>query len=140
MIALQVVAPYVLARVYGILRRSANEARERVAESRDVATSADHIVLSSGDPVSSSQQSLWTRILAEIQLPAFESLVEQHLRPVHLAAFYLTGRYYHIAKRVLSLGYACGNSISLLDLPSLTHPLGLDPSALVRFWLESTFL
>lgn len=38
-------------------------------------------------------------------LPTFESLMDEHVRAVHLAVFYLFGRYYHVAKRLLGIRY-----------------------------------
>lgn len=32
-------------------------------------------------------------------LPTFETLTQDYLRSVHLAVFYLFGRYYHLSKR-----------------------------------------
>lgn len=40
-----------------------------------------------------------------IALPTFESLMDEHIRAAHLAVFYLFGRYYHVAKRLLSIRY-----------------------------------
>lgn len=50
--------------------------------------------------------------LARIEWPSFESLVDHHLRAVHLAAFYLFGRYYHWAKRAVGVRYVRFGSLT----------------------------
>lgn len=40
-------------------------------------------------------------------LPTFESLTEYYLRSVHLAVFYLFGRYYHLSKRGAGIRFVC---------------------------------
>lgn len=37
--------------------------------------------------------------------PSFESLTADYLRSVHLAVFYLWGRYYHISKRLVGIRF-----------------------------------
>ena len=44
-------------------------------------------------------------LLGSLQLPTFEGLMDEHVRAIHLAIFYLFGRYYHLAKRLLSTRY-----------------------------------
>lgn len=51
-------------------------------------------------------QDTWLqRLLLRLNMPTFEELVDQHIKPFHLAVFYLTGRYYSIAKRWLKIRY-----------------------------------
>lgn len=50
-------------------------------------------------------------------LPTFESLTEDYLRSVHLAVFYLFGRYYHLSKR--------GAGIRFVSLVSLCRRVSL---------------
>ena len=44
-------------------------------------------------------------LLGKFTLPSFEDLVDDHLQAIHLAVFYLFGRYYHLAKRLLGIRY-----------------------------------
>ncbi|KAL7005053.1 peroxisome biogenesis factor 10 [Cystobasidiomycetes sp. EMM_F5] len=44
-------------------------------------------------------------LLNNIELPAFENLINEHVRAIHLAIFYLFGRYYHLAKRFFRIRY-----------------------------------
>lgn len=44
-------------------------------------------------------------LLSSVELPSFGSLLDEHLRAVHLAIFYLFGRYYNISKRLLRVRY-----------------------------------
>lgn len=47
----------------------------------------------------------WVSLIAKISLPPFEVLVDENIRAVHLAVFYLWGRYYHLSKRVTGIRY-----------------------------------
>jgi peroxin-10 len=44
-------------------------------------------------------------LLTSVELPSFESLIDEHLRAIHLAIFYLFGRYYNLSKRLLRIRY-----------------------------------
>jgi len=55
-------------------------------------------------------------------LPTFEALLNEHLRSVHLAVFYLFGRYYHVAKRLLRIRYLSLQSTQPLDGSTAPRP------------------
>lgn len=95
-------APYVLARALFNLRRR-SQAWLRSPPPAD----------SDGDD-RSQDASLLTRArrrtlgrLARVLavLPPFERIRDDHVRAVHLALFYLFGRYYHLSKRLTGIRY-----------------------------------
>jgi peroxin-10 len=115
MVALHVLGPYVLARLYTKLRRKTEEARERLNNNNDNSSDATLLFDAPAPSSLSSQPSFWTRVLAKLELPTFDSLIDQHLRPIHLAAFYLTGRYYHTAKRIVGIRYVSKGFLNITD-------------------------
>ena len=46
------------------------------------------------------------------ELPTFETLTEDYLRSVHLAVFYLWGRYYNLSKRAAGIRFVSAHSFS----------------------------
>ena len=104
-----ILLPYALSKLYSRFRR-------RMTAIREGASSAS-------DKISQT--------LASIEWPSFESLVDDHLRAVHLAVFYLTGRYYHLAKRVVGIRYV-SSPFSAPRLPSDQRPLSLQISTQTR--------
>lgn len=59
-------------------------------------------------------------LLSSVDLPSFETLIDEHLRAIHLAIFYLFGRYYNLSKRILRMRY--------LSLQNKTGPGQRPPS------------
>lgn len=56
------------------------------------------------DPLPPPQRSLRQRIIDYLaasaeDFPSFETITEDYLRSIHLAVFYLWGRYYNLSKR-----------------------------------------
>lgn len=80
-----IVLPYAISKLYGRFRRRMTAIREGAVSTTDRMTKA----------------------LASVEWPSFDSLVDNHFRSVHLAVFYLTGRYYHLAKRLVGIRYVC---------------------------------
>jgi peroxin-10 len=133
-----VLAPYLLAKAYLRLKRSLTERRARLASAS--AHDPDAYILNEQEPLFADlddQQSLQrppapathrsflsrlplASLMSAVELPTFESLVDEHLRAVHLAIFYLFGRYYHLAKRLLRIRY--------LSLQNKTGPGAKPPS------------
>ncbi|CEQ39103.1 SPOSA6832_00598 [Sporobolomyces salmonicolor] len=105
MVGLHVLVPYLLARTYAILRRSlvARNSALKTSES-----AVDSLFASSppppvkGGPVKRALD--WLASIAE-DLPSFETLTEDYLRSVHLAVFYLFGRYYSLSKRLTGIRF-----------------------------------
>lgn len=60
--------------------------------------------------------------LSDIELPAYETLFTEHVQAVHLAVFYLFGRYYHIAKRILGIRYLSLQPRPQSDQPGASRP------------------
>lgn len=91
LVATHILLPYLIAALYTRLRRYARQQQ----------ASQDSIQ----QPVTK-----WQRIrhfLLSLNLPAFDSLMQDHIRPVHLALFFLFGRYYSLSKRWLRIRYVC---------------------------------
>ncbi|GAA5860620.1 hypothetical protein JCM1840_000320 [Sporobolomyces johnsonii] len=105
MVGLHVLFPYLLARTYANLRRSLI-ARNSALKSSN--TAVDSLFASSppplirGGPVKRALD--WLASIAE-DLPSFETLTEDYLRSVHLAVFYLFGRYYSLSKRLTGIRF-----------------------------------
>jgi hypothetical protein len=68
----------------------------------------------------------WKERLAALQLPPFASLVEEHLKPLNLALFFLVGKYYSTAKRALRIRYVSSGArpaVSNLAIQLSTSPI-----------------
>lgn len=126
-----ILAPYFLAKAYGQIKRriaasrASDALRERVPTDAQVlfdsTTTADEDNLFSDEPARavaaqpapapiSSVQPVTSRLplaslFSSIELPHLESLLDEHLRAIHLAVFYLVGRYYQVSKRLLGVRY-----------------------------------
>lgn len=86
LLALHILAPYALQRIYTRMRNRGRELRQ-------------HAVQAAQYDFTPLPLPLHLRILSAYEWPDFQSLVEETVRPVHLAIFYLTGKYYSVAKR-----------------------------------------
>jgi peroxin-10 len=124
-----VLAPYFLAHLYTRLKR--HIATRRQAASVPANNNPDHHILNEVDPLfsdepvsPSSVPSITETTLStpssgfslrnilplsssfsSFELPAFEALMDEHVRAIHLTIFYLFGRYYHIGKRLVGIRY-----------------------------------
>lgn len=109
LISLHVVAPHLLARAYGVLRRRWRDVRAREGLD-DPATAAR------ARPVGEKRWSFarLRRTVLAIEPPPFDELIGKHFTAVHLAVFYLYGRYYHLSKRLVGVRYV--RPASLCDL------------------------
>ncbi|BGP45393.1 peroxisome bioproteinsis factor 10 [Rhodotorula kratochvilovae] len=105
LVALHCLFPYFLARTYARLRRSLISRHEsQQAAQADI----DSLFASSAPPP--VKQSLLARWLDRVgsvakDFPSFETLTEDYLRSVHLAIFYLFGRYYNLSKRAAGIRF-----------------------------------
>ncbi|GAA5979513.1 hypothetical protein JCM10908_002953 [Rhodotorula pacifica] len=107
MVLLHVVFPYLLARSYAKARRAL---LARLQSSEDAQAELDSLFASSDKPLPPRKGSWSERALDRIatfakELPSFETLTEDYLRSVHLAIFYLFGRYYNLSKRATSVRF-----------------------------------
>ncbi|KPV76952.1 uncharacterized protein RHOBADRAFT_12226, partial [Rhodotorula graminis WP1] len=95
LVLLHCLFPYCLARIYAKLRRSLITRHE----SQQTAQAED--------------------------LPSFETLTEDYLRSVHLAVFYLFGRYYNLSKRAVGIRFALSGAQASSSAPSSYEVLGV---------------
>ncbi|KDE05759.1 hypothetical protein MVLG_03850 [Microbotryum lychnidis-dioicae p1A1 Lamole] len=103
LISLHIVFPYVAARLYAAARRRLIARHESILAARAQEDSLDDL-FSSGEALPPLKKSLYKRMMESIaalaaEMPSFETLTEDYLRSVHLAVFYLFGRYYNLSKR-----------------------------------------
>jgi hypothetical protein len=108
MLALHIVVPYILASLYSSARRALISRNEAALQLRAQEASID--LLFSTAPPPPPPQTIWTRIMdgsarLAVELPSFETLTEDYLRSVHLAIFYLSGRYYSLSKRASGIRF-----------------------------------
>ncbi|GAA5884853.1 hypothetical protein JCM6882_007124 [Rhodosporidiobolus microsporus] len=131
LVALHTLFPYFLARAYANLRRSLIT-RHEAAQAADA--EFDALFTTSAAPL--PKKSLSGRLLERLaavakELPSFETLTEDYLRSVHLAVFYLFGRYYNLSKRVTGIrfismqGRRASSSASSAPAPSSYEVLGV---------------
>ncbi|ORY90891.1 Pex12 amino terminal region-domain-containing protein [Leucosporidium creatinivorum] len=102
LLLLHIICPYFLARTYSTLRRSLLARSEVAEQARLQAASLDSLFATAPPPP--PKRNILQRLLDGLSslagdLPTFETLTEDYLRSVHLAVFYLFGRYYHLSKR-----------------------------------------
>lgn len=137
LISSHILAPYVLAKAYLRFkrfmadRRAAttalqtqdpdayilNEQEPLFADSEGEDRNLAHPVPASRSPLSRLPL---LSLLSSVELPSFETLIDEHLRAIHLAIFYLFGRYYNLSKRFLRIRY--------LSLQNKTGPGQKPPS------------
>ncbi|SGY66881.1 BQ5605_C004g02716 [Microbotryum silenes-dioicae] len=103
LISLHIVFPYLAARLYAAARRRLIARHESFLAARAQEDSLDDL-FSSGEALPPLKKSLYKRMMESIaalaaEMPSFETLTEDYLRSVHLAVFYLFGRYYNLSKR-----------------------------------------
>ena len=100
LISLHVIAPYLLARAYGVLRRRWRDVRAR--EGLD-----DPALAAQGRSLGETRWSIarLRRFVLSIEPPPFDEPIGKHFTAVHLAVFYLYGRYYHLSKRLVGIRY-----------------------------------
>ncbi|GAA5841570.1 hypothetical protein JCM9279_000691 [Rhodotorula babjevae] len=106
LVLLHCLFPYFLARFYAKLRRSLITRHE----SQQAAQAEVDSLFTSSAPPPPLKQNLVARTLDRIgsfaqDLPSFETLTEDYLRSVHLAVFYLFGRYYNLSKRAVGIRF-----------------------------------
>lgn len=114
MVLLHVLFPYLLARAYAKTRRAL---LARLQSSEDAQDELESLFASSEKPLPPRKGNWSERTLDRIaafakELPSFETLTEDYLRSIHLAVFYLFGRYYNLSKRAtgvrfVRLGITC---------------------------------
>ncbi|SCV72678.1 BQ2448_4215 [Microbotryum intermedium] len=103
LISLHIIFPYVAARWYAAARRRLISRHKSVLAARAQEDSLDDL-FSSGEAPPPLKKSLYKRMMESMaalaaEMPSFETLTEDYLRSVHLAVFYLFGRYYNLSKR-----------------------------------------
>ena len=91
-----VVAPYAFGLGYSRFRRDLLRMQDHHQALQEVTSDKDELA---------SQISWLQKLLLKLYLPTFDDLVDQHIRPLHLAIFFLTGKYYSLAKRFLQVRY-----------------------------------
>ncbi|POY69930.1 hypothetical protein BMF94_7062 [Rhodotorula taiwanensis] len=107
LVFLHVLFPYLLARWYAKARRAL---LARLQRTEDADAELDSLFASSDKPLPPRQISWTGRALDRIaafakELPSFETLTEDYLRSVHLAIFYLFGRYHNLSKRFTGIRF-----------------------------------
>ncbi|BGP13345.1 hypothetical protein JCM10213_001468 [Rhodosporidiobolus nylandii] len=131
LLLLHVLFPYLLARSYANVRRFLIS---RPDASRTADAELDSLFPSSPPP--SPKEGYLQRLLDRLgavaqDLPSFETLTEDYLRSVHLALFYLSGRYYSLSKRLAGIrfismqGRRASNSAAAAHAPSSYEVLGV---------------
>lgn len=102
LLMLHILCPYVLARLYSTGRRTLLARHESLQQAQIQTASLDELFATAPPPPPPKTllQRLTDRVASMApDLPTFETLTEDYLRSVHLAVFYLFGRYYHLSKR-----------------------------------------
>ncbi|BGP29506.1 peroxisome bioproteinsis factor 10 [Rhodotorula toruloides] len=106
LVALHVLFPYVLGRTYANIRRFLIHRHEATQTSQ---AEVDSLFPSSPPPPPPKKGVVerWVDWVASVakDLPSFETLTEDFLRSVHLAIFYLFGRYYSLSKRATGIRF-----------------------------------
>ncbi|GJN87956.1 hypothetical protein Rhopal_000911-T1 [Rhodotorula paludigena] len=105
LVLLHTIFPYFLARTYANLRRTLVA---RLEASQAAQNEVDSL-FADGQAPPPKQTTLrrWLDRVGAIamELPSFETLTEDYLRSVHLAMFYLFGRFYNLSKRAAGIRY-----------------------------------
>lgn len=107
MVLLHVLFPYLLAKSYAKGRRTL---LARLQSSEDAQAELESLFATSDKPLPPRKGSWSERALDRLaafakELPSFETLTEDYLRSVHLAVFYLFGRYYNLSKRATGVRF-----------------------------------
>ncbi|GAA6018899.1 hypothetical protein JCM11491_001719 [Sporobolomyces phaffii] len=114
LVALHVVVPYCLARVYADARRALIARTESTTRAAAAAAASgsefDVETLFVTAPAPPPHKGPVDRVLDRLgsiarELPSFETLTEDYLRSVHLTVFYLFGRYYNLSKRLAGIRF-----------------------------------
>lgn len=108
LVALHIIFPYILSRAYASLRRKLVLRHQTLETSRLQDASFDSLFASNPlppQPRSGIQKLLDSLASLATSLPTFETLTEDYLRSIHLAVFYLTGRYYNLSKRAAGIRF-----------------------------------
>lgn len=114
LLALHIVFPYFLARLYTSARRALLARNEALQQIQAQTASLDDLFATAPPPPPrKGLLQRWSDGLASLapDLPSFESLTEDYLRSVHLAVFYLFGRYYHLSKRGAGIRFVRRNCL-----------------------------
>lgn len=122
MVALHIMVPYLAAYLYTRFRRHARQQQQQQQE----------------NPSSTATQTRWQRLaLWSLNLPAFDSLMQDHVRPLHLALFFLMGRYYSLSKRWFQIRYvSAGVTLPGQDEASRPIPDGMRNMIMYRSALD----
>ncbi|GAA6000645.1 hypothetical protein JCM10207_004591 [Rhodosporidiobolus poonsookiae] len=132
LVLLHTLFPYLLARAYARARRALITRQEA---SQTAHAEFDSLFASSPPPP--PPKTVFQRVLDKLasiaqDLPSYETLTEDYLRSVHLAVFYLFGRYYNLSKRATGIRFismqgrrATAASGSAAPAPSSYEVLGV---------------
>lgn len=107
LVVLHVLFPYLAARLYAKARRSL---LARLQSSETEEAELESLFASSEKPLPPRRATWAERALDRLaavakELPSFETLTEDYLRSMHLAIFYLSGRYYSLSKRATGIRF-----------------------------------
>ncbi|GAA5864668.1 hypothetical protein JCM3774_006034 [Rhodotorula dairenensis] len=124
MVLLHVLFPYILAKSYAKARRAL---LARLQSSEDAQAELESLFATSDKPLPPRKGSWAERALDRLaafakELPSFETLTEDYLRSVHLAVFYLFGRYYNLSERATGVRFISMQGRRAQQAPGATSP------------------
>lgn len=108
MLALHIVVPYIISKIYASIRRSLLVRHEALEVIRLQNASLDSLFSTPPPPLAPKFfLKRWLDTVASFapDIPSFETLTEDYLRSIHLAIFYLSGRYYNLSKRAAGIRF-----------------------------------
>ena len=108
LLSLHILLPYVISRAYANARRALVARNEMAERQRLAEASLDSLFASAPPPP--LKKAIFARFVERlaalsVELPTFETITEDYLRSVHLAVFYLWGRYYNLSKRAAGIRF-----------------------------------
>ncbi|KAL8280405.1 hypothetical protein RQP46_007053 [Phenoliferia psychrophenolica] len=108
LLSLHILLPYIISKAYSNARRALVARNEAAEQKRLAEASLDSLFASAPPPP--RKKSFAARMLDSLaaisaDLPTFETITEDYLRSVHLAVFYLWGRYYNLSKRAAGIRF-----------------------------------
>ncbi|KAK4703638.1 peroxin-10, partial [Phenoliferia sp. Uapishka_3] len=108
LLSLHILLPYIISRAYSNVRRTPVARNEAAERKRLEEASLDSLFATAPPPP--PPKHLGTKVLdrlasLSIDFPTFETITEDYLRSVHLAVFYLWGRYYNLSKRAAGIRF-----------------------------------
>ncbi|KAK4056291.1 peroxisome biogenesis factor 10 [Microbotryomycetes sp. JL221] len=129
LLSFHIALPYIVAKLYSRMRKYLINRHEQIETTRQQIVSIDDLFVNSRPPPLGSKKTstVWTRLLNKmatyaIDLPTFDKLTQDYLRSVHLAVFYLFGRYYHLSKRGSGIRYISTQTKRLEQNSGITPP------------------